>query len=373
MAPLYPPSGSKKRAPKTFTTFLSGATSGCISTLALQPFDVVKTRMQMSAAYSRSVHLQSALTLQPNASVFDTFRGIIRQDRISGLWRGVTPSVLRNTTGVGVYFMTLNAFTSRLSSSDGTLSDAATLFSGASARSLAVVLLCPLSVVKTRMETVEYSTKYKGIVHAIRTIAVQEGRQGLFSGLLPAIGRDAPFSAMYMLLYLRSKNFLGRAVGLEDIRSTITSNYATAPSQSNSPSSVPSNQSQSSEAITTPISASSDRKILSVSQQSLTRAVNFTSGAFSGGLATLLTQPQDVVKTRMQLSEKSRDGTPRRYSNVVEATRRVFNEEGIYGFFRGASPRFIKRILGSAITWMVFEETNSRFSKLFSKGGSNSA
>lgn len=373
MTPMPSPSGSKKRAPKTFTTFLSGATSGCISTLALQPFDVVKTRMQMSAAYSRSVHLQSALTLQPNASVFDTFRGIIRQDRISGLWRGVTPSILRNTTGVGVYFMTLNAFTSRLSSSDGSLSDAATLFSGASARSLAVILLCPLSVVKTRMETVEYSTQYKGIAHAMRTIAVQEGRQGLFSGLLPAIGRDAPFSAMYMLLYLRSKNFLGRAVGLEDTRSTITSSYATAPKQSTSQSSMHASQSQSPEAIATSTSASSDRQLITVSQQSLARAVNFTSGAFSGGLATLLTQPQDVVKTRMQLTPKLRDGAPRRYSNVIEATRRVFNEEGLYGFFRGASPRFIKRILGSAITWMVFEEANSQICKLLGKRNSNSA
>lgn len=363
MAPLFSSSSnSKKRAPKTLVTFLSGATSGCFSTLALQPLDVVKTRMQMSAAYNRSVRLQAALTIQPNASAFDTFRGIIRQDRVFGLWRGVTPSVLRNTMGVGVYFMTLNAITARLSAPDGSLSDGATLYAGATARSLSVILLCPLSVVKTRMETVEYSSKYNGVIHAIRTIAAKEGRHGLFSGLFPAIVRDAPFSAMYMLIYLRTKDFLGRAVGLRDTRSTIVSSHAVA--------SPPPSKSSRNTSTSTPATASasdtqsSDRSTSKVSQQWLARIVNFASGAFGGGLATLLTQPQDVIKTRMQLSQKSMDGTPNRYGNVIEATRRVFNEEGIYGFFRGASPRFMKRILGSAITWMVFEETTSFYSNL---------
>lgn len=346
MAPLQvPASGQRKRAPKTFITFLSGATSGCISTIVLQPLDVIKTRMQMSDAYNRSVHLQPALSLQPNASVVETFRGIIRQDQVSGLWRGVVPSVLRNTIGVGVYFVTLNAITARLSAPDGSLSHFSTLAAGASARSLAVVLLCPLSIVKTRMETVEYSRKYTGVAHAIATIARQEGPRGLFSGLFPAILRDAPFSAMYMLIYLRTKESLGRAVGLQDNRSTIMRSVPQSPSAS---------------------SALLQKSELRAEKRK-TMAVNFASGACGGGLATLLTQPQDVVKTRMQLSQRNADGSPSRYSSVGGALRRLFNEEGFYAFFRGSSPRFLKRILGSAITWMVFEEASGFYCRLFKK------
>lgn len=356
MAPLTSPSSPpKKRSSKTVITFLSGATSGCISTLTLQPLDVVKTRMQMSAAYNRSVHLQPALSLQPNSSAVETFRGIIRQDRVSGLWRGVSPSVMRNTMGVGVYFMSLNALTAQLTSPDGTLSDAASLLSGASARSLAVILLCPLSVVKTRMETIEYSKMYKGVFNALLTIARQEGRRGLFSGLVPAVIRDAPFSAMYMLIYLRTKEALGKYVGLTENRSTIVRSVSQA-QQVQKPS--PTNPSK----VHTSDTPSPVHK---QSQQVLTRGVNFASGAFGGGLATLLTQPQDVVKTRMQLSQKNPDGSSTRYSGVFEATKRVFNEEGFYGFFRGSSPRFLKRILGSAITWMVFEECNNFYSNLW--------
>lgn len=350
MAPLANVTpGKQKRSPKTFITFLSGATSGCISTLALQPLDVVKTRMQMSDAYNRSVHLQPALSLQPNSSVFETFRGIIRQDRVSGLWRGVSPSILRNTMGVGLYFMTLNAITARLSSPDGSLSHVATLASGASARSLAVVVLCPLSVIKTRMETVEYSRMYNGIAHAMRTIVNQEGVGGLFSGLFPAVLRDAPFSAMYMLIYLRTKESLGKAAGLKENRSSIMRN-------------VPSKSSTNSTRL-----QKTDAPAPLRSTKGRTMAVNFASGAVGGGLATLLTQPQDVIKTRMQLSMRNADGTPSRYSNFWEASRRLFNEEGLYAFFRGSSPRFLKRILGSAITWMVFEEANTFYNSVLRK------
>lgn len=377
MAPLEPvTAGRKKRSPKSFVSFLSGATSGCLSTLALQPLDVVKTRMQISAAYSRSIHLQPALILEPNAGVIDTFRGIVRQDGVSGLWRGVTPSVLRNTVGVGVYFMTLNVITSQLSLPDGTLSNTATLFSGAFARSLAVVLLCPLSVIKTRMETVEYAKKYNGIIHAVRTISSQEGRRGLFSGLVPTILRDAPFSAVYMLFYLNSKEFLGRTVGLKNTRSSIVA--STSPTKpSTSPSTAvsashaqPDTQIRTSQETSSTLASQSDQSSSASSHNPpamLMHVVNFSSGAFAGGLATLITQPLDVVKTRMQLSQHALQGHPNRYGGVYEALSRVFREEGVYGFFRGANPRFMKRILGSAITWMGFEAATQWYTKLLKR------
>jgi hypothetical protein len=99
--------------------------------------------------------------------------------------------------------------------------------------------------------------------------------------------------------------------------------------------------------------------------------VNFASGAFGGGLATLLTQPQDLVKTRMQIMDQSaappiHPRVPgaeaatllrRNGRSVTETVRAVYAEAGVAGFFRGTYPRFLKRMLGSAITWMIFEET----------------
>lgn len=289
--------------------------------------------MQISSAFNRSVHLQQALSLSSNTGVWRTMRTIVQKDSISGLWRGILPTFVRNTLGVGLYFVTLSSLNDLISrhegNTDGPISNRAALFAGAFSRSFAVCLLCPLSVVKTRMETVEYSTKYTGMVHALGNIGKNEGFRGLFSGLVPAIVRDAPYSALYMLIYLRSKAYVGNAFGIES-----RSNIAGA--------------------------SKIERK---ESDKSKLMAVNFTCGAIGGALATLLTQPQDVIKTRMQLTQRHLAGA-NRYGTVREAARRIFLEEGAYGFFRGSSARVLKRMLGSAVTWMVYEEMVTIYMKV---------
>lgn len=304
------------------SNFLGGATSGFLSTLILQPLDVVKTRLQLSP---HTLSLTSPLTPSPTSTpgILSTVRLILLHDSPRGLWRGITPTVIRNTLGVGLYFTTLNSLTARLTRADGTTSDTSTLLAGASARSLAVCVLCPLSVVKTRLELAEYSAHYAGVSDALRKIARSQGPAGLFSGLIPTIVRDAPYSALFVLIYLRSKEAMAEALGMREL-------------------------------------ADGDRK----NSKAMSMGVNFAAGAFGGGLATILTSPQDMVKTRMQVMHGGLEGTGRvRTRGIRETIRAVYAEAGVSGFFRGASPRFLKRMLGSAVTWMVFEETVSLYER----------
>jgi solute carrier family 25, member 38 len=267
-----------------------------------------------------------------NPGIIDTFQRIIQHDSPAGLWRGVGPTLLRNTLGVGLYFVTLNKLAALLARPDGSISDGATLVAGASARSLSVCVLCPLSVVKTRLELAEFSSRYKGAYDALRQIAAREGVRGLFSGLTPSIIRDAPYSAVFVLIYLRTKEAMGAALGLAPAPATLVGDGSVA--------------------------ADSRR----TNAKAVGMAVNFASGGLGGGLATLLTQPQDMIKTRVQIMEHvdpapGASGRRTGGHSVVEAVRTVYAEAGVAGFFRGAYPRFLKRMLGSAITWMIFEET----------------
>ena len=306
----------------------------------------------MSAAFSRTVGLNSAIDLRPNTGILATIRGIIRSDRLRGLWRGVTPTIIRNMTGVGVYFVSLTQLTSRLRNADGTLSDASTLFSGACARSCAVALLCPLSVVKTRFEAVELAGKYTGILNALYTIARKERLRGLFSGLTPAIVRDAPYSALYMLLYLKTREALGRVFGLQSKSQVGQKASAASYTPTDNKKETEKNQPAANLLGKSP-----------ESKKALSMAINFASGGFGGGIATFLTQPQDVIKTRMQLSRHT-IGRQDKYASVRATAYRIFKEEGIYGFFRGASPRFLKRCLGSAITWAIYEEIVVQYERI---------
>lgn len=346
--------------PQSVANFLGGATSGCISTLLLQPLDVVKTRLQVSPhTLSRAPNGPGlpVISLTPpvrglkNPGIVETFQLIIRYDSPLGLWRGVTPTLLRNTLGVGAYFVTLNNLNALLAREDGSLSDRSTLVAGATARSLSVAMLCPLSVVKTRLELAEYSTRYKGVFDALRQIAQREGVRGLYSGLTPAIVRDAPYSALFVLIYLKSKVALNTAFSLSEL-----------------PSNVVATKQARERAAAAATGDAGDGKVVQRSK-AVGMSVNFVAGAFGGGLATLLTQPQDVVKTRMQVSAQYQEmaadhlqGKPAVSGaggtrTLGQTIRTVFAEEGLIGFFRGASPRFLKRCLGSAITWMIFEET----------------
>ncbi|PIK38116.1 putative solute carrier family 25 member 38-B [Apostichopus japonicus] len=77
-------------------SFLAGSLSGTLSTLILQPLDLLKTRIQSS----RSSPSQRGITL--------IFADIYRNHGVFGLWKGLTPSLARTVPGVGLYFCCLH-------------------------------------------------------------------------------------------------------------------------------------------------------------------------------------------------------------------------------------------------------------------------
>lgn len=65
-------------------------------------------------------------------------------------------------------------------------------------RAVAAVVLCPVTVVKTRMEYSGPASAavpvYRNTAHALVSIARSEGVRGLFKGLVPTVMTNAPFS-----------------------------------------------------------------------------------------------------------------------------------------------------------------------------------
>lgn len=90
----------------------------------------------------------------------------------------------------------------------------------------------------------------------------------------------------------------------------------------------------------------------SVSDQldaALAPAVNFGCGVIAGVLASLVTQPADVIKTHMQLS-------PAKFQWIGQAVTLIFKDYGLRGFFHGSVPRALRRTLMAAMAWTVYEE-----------------
>ncbi|KAK0656172.1 mitochondrial carrier domain-containing protein [Cercophora newfieldiana] len=333
--------GSTKTTTKSTFHFAAGLGSGVLSAVLLQPIDLLKTRVQQSGSHSLSAAIAD-IRAAPHI--------------IQALWRGAVPSALRTGFGSAIYFTSLNAIrqnaarisflalpsttapiatgpgatsTSRHSSSLPKLSNTGNLFAGAVARSFAGFILMPLTVLKVRYESTFY--KYSSLVGAARDIAGREGLRGFFAGFGATAIRDAPYAGLYVLFYEQSKRRLSSLYGA-----------------STSPDATPQSR--------------SDKK-MGVSRAA---SINFASAMVSGVVCSIISNPFDAAKTRIQLY-------PDTYRNMVHATRRMVSEEGFRALWDGLALRMSRKALSSALAWTVYEELIRRAEVTWSSGGGGKA
>lgn len=268
--------------------FMCGSLSGTCSTLLFQPLDLVKTRLQ---TLQSNLHPGSA-----RVGMVTVFLSVVRTERLLGLWKGVSPSFVRTIPGVGIYFSTYYSLKQNFFQERNPGAVEAVLL-GAGARTVAGVFMLPVTVIKTRFESGRYS--YGSVVGALRSVCQTEGPGALFSGLMATLLRDVPFSGIYVMFYSQTK--------------------ATLPKE--------------------------------ISMSAYAPLANFSCGILAGVLASLITQPADVVKTHVQVNPQL---------GTREAIKYIYMEHKLKGFFRGAVPRSLRRTMVAAMAWTVFEQMMTR-------------
>ena len=72
---------------------------------------------------------------------------------------------------------------------------------GMTCGALASAIFTPVDVVKVRMQADAAGTRYKGMLDAFRTIAKEEGVQGLYTGMSPTVQRAAIVAASELASY----------------------------------------------------------------------------------------------------------------------------------------------------------------------------
>lgn len=77
--------------------------------------------------------------------------------------------------------------------------------------------------------------------------------------------------------------------------------------------------------------------------------VHFCCGVIAGCMAGVMTQPADVVKTRMQLY-------PHRFTTITDTVFSIYRNEGYVGFIRGIVPRTMRRTFMAAMAWTIYEQ-----------------
>jgi len=280
---------------------IAGAAAGMTEHMLMFPIDTVKTRMQ---SYSGACG--------PTPSVISTMRSIARFEGIRSLWRGVGAVAISagpaHALHFGVYESAkhkLFPFAERCNAPDATVHAAA----GALATLGSESLMAPLDVVKQRMQLNTLSPKQTsslGVFSYIRYVYKHFGITAFFAGLSSSLVMSVPFSTTQFVVYEASKSTILH------LRETLN----------------PSNA------------------------ESFSATHHCIAGALAGACASAITNPLDVVKTRLQTQGER---GARRYRGMIHAMKHIWYEEGSMGFLRGLQARIFFHAPAAAICWTTYE------------------
>ncbi|XP_052441533.1 solute carrier family 25 member 47-A isoform X1 [Carassius gibelio] len=165
-------------APKTkLDVFLAGLAAGVAQVSVMSPGDLVKVRLQCQMESKRS-------GLHPKYSgPVHCVLSVVRDEGVSGLYRGAVPLALRDGPAFATYFLTYSSLCSLLTPAGQREPEwTAVLLSGGLAGTAGWSVGTPMDVIKARlqMDGAGGARRYRGLLHCASETLRSEG-PGIFS------------------------------------------------------------------------------------------------------------------------------------------------------------------------------------------------
>jgi solute carrier family 25 folate transporter 32 len=315
MPRVYPPLEQRPSATlsPSIVESAAGFSAGIVSTLAVHPFDVVKTRLQIEQN-ERS---------RPGGSL-RVMRRIAREGvdsstrmRIAGVvqnfYRGLMPNMIGNSVSWALYFMfygnvkdLIRAGRSRTNPSTKLgkqeLSSSDYFVASGVAGVLTAVLTNPIWVIKTRMLSTARSAPgaYASTVQGAVSLYREEGVRGFYRGLIPSLF-GVSHGAIQFMAYEQLKNYFALS-------------------------------------------------IRGGSKDGLTNLDFLGLSAASKMFAGSITYPYQVVRARLQTYDAGE-----KYQGAWDVMRKIAKREGIQGFYKGMGPNIVRVLPSTCVTFLVYE------------------
>ncbi|KZO93277.1 putative mitochondrial deoxynucleotide carrier protein [Calocera viscosa TUFC12733] len=279
---------------------IAGSTAGVITRFIIAPLDVVKIRLQLQH------HARDAATPPTYRGMFHTMTSIMRDEGITGLWKGNIPAELLYLTYGAAQFYTYRTTHVALGGF-GLPRSAQDFVAGGAAGACATFVTYPFDLLRTRFAAQGSGDQriYTSLVHAVRTIYTNEGIPGFFQGVTAGVGQVIPYMGLFFATYEPTRAFLTRH------------NEAGALSLSGYESAV------------------------------------------AGGLASTVAKtgvfPLDLIRKRLQVQGPTRNKYLQKDIEVYQGMRVIVQREGIRGLYRGLGVSLVKAAPNSAITMWCYE------------------
>jgi solute carrier family 25 protein 39/40 len=301
-------------------------------------------------------------------STFDGLRKIARNEGVTTLWRGLSPTLIMAIPANIIYFTGYEwlRFNKASPIARAFADDYAPLVAGSVARVLAATAVSPIELFRTRLQAVQGSTSggrgghLASTFRGITDMVAAHGYRALWRGLTLTLWRDVPFSGMYWWGY---ESIRGR---LSDARERAKDGGVQLDLERDEEGRLGRDAARD---------ARARRRSRSRSRENHadTFTDSFIAGAASGGFASVVTMPFDVGKTRTQVfrdpapsssssssaaarsAEQSAAAAVPEERNMARLLWHIFRTEGLPGLFRGCVPRTLRVAPACAIMISSYE------------------
>eukprot|EP00128_Syssomonas_multiformis_P017438 Colp12_sorted_trinity150504_noHs@4954 len=284
--------------------FVTGGASGMIATCIIQPVDLVKTRMQ----------LQGMGGVQHKSAVH-AFVNVVRQEGFFGLYTGLSAALLRQatytTTRLGVFSQIQNKLKEH--NNGGAIPMYQKMVAGLTAGAAGAIVGTPAEVALVRMTAdgrlpAELRRNYKNVGDALFRVVREEGVMTLWRGCGPTVARAMLLNMAQLSTYSQAKQMLLASGYFKD-----------------------------------------------------NTGCHMAASLTSGFMATFVSLPSDIIKTRMQ-NMATVNGVPE-FKGSVDCVKQLVKKEGVLALWK-SFPTFFVRIGGHTIlTFLALEQINSLVKK----------
>lgn len=286
--------------------FISGASASFLSKLILQPFDTTKTILQASKQVRGSY-----------SNLLDCAVGLVKTKGALSLYRGLIASVAVSAPSSAVFFTAYEYVKRHVETASkhpslplGFLSPMSPIIAAALGNVVSSVVRVPPEVIKQRVQ----AGVHRDMLEAVGHIWRKEGFGGFYTGYSTMVARDIPYAAIQFTVFEALKRRRSRLLLQQKARA----------------------------------GASEDERLT----QSAQLLSNLWMGAVSGAIASVMTAPIDVVKTRVMTQAAAQNGM---YLGMRQTFARIWAEEGLVAFGRGLAPRVLYKVPASAVFLVCYE------------------
>lgn len=271
--------------------------------LACHPLDTIKVRMQLSrrqrqAGAKRRGFIKTGVEIAKKETPLALYKGL------GAVMTGIVPKM-------AIRFTSYDWYKQMLADQNGQISGGSNFFAGLAAGvTEAVMVVCPMEVVKIRLQAQHHSMadpldvpKYRNAAHACYTVLKEEGIGALYRGVSLTALRQGTNQAVNFTAYTELKEIVQQS-----------RDDPTAP---------------------------------------LPSAITACIGLISGALGPLCNAPIDTIKTRLQRNPAVEGQSA--WQRITTIASQLLKQEGARAFWMGVTPRVARVAPGQAVTFAVYE------------------